>query len=122
MSSATSKDEEPSIAVIILYQLCFCYKCDDKFMAKNSKTWPDPVLNWPELPTFPPKGIWWVVLWMCNNLCTLQIHFTDLLVISFIVFIVMNAQMRLRMNKARRVGSLQESLDARKVKSLCYIW
>ena len=36
VSTATSKDEEPRIAVIILlYQLCFCYKCADKFMAKT---------------------------------------------------------------------------------------
>ena len=35
MSTATSKDKEPRVAVIILYQLCFCYKCADKFMAKT---------------------------------------------------------------------------------------
>ena len=37
VSTATIKDEEPWIAAIILYQLCFCYRCADKFMAKTVK-------------------------------------------------------------------------------------
>ena len=37
VSTATSKNKEPRIAVIILYQLCFCCKYADKFMAKTVK-------------------------------------------------------------------------------------
>ena len=37
VSTATSKKKEPRVAVIILYQLCFCYKCADNFMAKTVK-------------------------------------------------------------------------------------